>query len=98
MTVEPLVPSRDDVFVLIESLEILSDKIQEEIDDELCKFYLEEQPDNRATAIISSLTRTLEDVALVRGRLQPYVEDILDEEAEIAAEARKVNPTQESPA
>lgn len=79
MTTQPLNPVRKDVFILLESLDVLSDQIQNEIDVLRGELYLLKDPSLEAEQDLSNLIVRLEDVALARGRLQPNLEDLYDE-------------------
>lgn len=79
MTAQPLVPAREDIMVIIDSLEALSDKIQDEIDEARSHYYLAPEPTIDDSLNMVVLAAHLEQVALVRGRMQPYLEEILEE-------------------
>lgn len=81
MSMQPLTPIRKDLWIILEALDVLSDQLQNEIDTRREKIYLSPSFLPEEEAAISALNARLEEAALTRGRLQPYLEDIYDEES-----------------
>lgn len=81
MSMQPLTPMRKDLWIILESLDALSDQLQNEIDAHREKIYLSSSFLPEEENAIRVLNARLEEAALTRGRLQPYLEDIYDEES-----------------
>lgn len=78
MSIQPLVPNAEDVLVLVNSVSDAAERLEDEI--EAVEAILAEDPDNfEATINLCALRGQLESIALTRGRLQPFYEEVLDQ-------------------